>query len=577
MFPNEWGKYQSLNTDQVLEQLLSEEIENLDRYQEKSASRTMAKQRMLDTIVFAALMVVWALIPYSFKGWGLTILLFGLGIAIHKQLQKGMGIFLLLTGFALIANLNSTIPGTTWAVIGTVIFVAIYLLLMHSLGKKDRLRHLMAQAKANPEKDLGQIVREDSYIVGLEKPFGSSKGLLALLLGVAVVGSGFGTLINCRDSMRSDTDVEFPRLAADAEYTWKRYGNGYMLADFDAGTKAVNPVIPEQIDGLPVVAIGPRAFQNETRVTNVNIPGTVTEIGSYAFKGCTKLWNITMGDQVTAIGGEAFKDCGSLVEFILPAGVTEVRGNTFQNCVKLKNVALHDQVTAIHAYAFSGCSALQEIMLPAGITEIRANTFEYCDALRSIVIPHGVTRIAAHAFHGCSSLKTVEVPQTVCEIRSSAFRECEQLLVITIPQDCTVNERAFKDSPTNVKRYSFTEAQAQQIQNEIDNKQVDTLYAVYHKDLGADKVFCPGESGMVVIADSALFTEKISDAMALQPLTNASQVLDYLQTVKPQGATRVQYATFSQVASDIAGKTWFVGTEYEIDALIAYFQKQMES
>ena len=39
------------------------------------------------------------------------------------------------------------------------------------------------------------------------------------------------------------------------------------------------------------------------------------------------------------------------------------------------------------------------------------------------------------------------------EIGSSAFRECPRLTQITIPKDTSVNERAFKNSPTTIYYY----------------------------------------------------------------------------------------------------------------------------
>ena len=82
--------------------------------------------------------------------------------------------------------------------------------------------------------------------------------------------------------------------------------------------------------------------------------------------------------------------------------------------------------------------------------EIRGDTFENCKSLKSIVIPEGVTRIAAHSFRNCSSLSSVTVPSTVNEIGSSAFRNCKNLRSITIPSGASVNERAFKESPTKI-------------------------------------------------------------------------------------------------------------------------------
>ena len=187
-----------------------------------------------------------------------------------------------------------------------------------------------------------------------------------------------------------------------------------------------------------------------------------------------------------------------------------------------------------------------------------------------MVIPKGVTRIAAHAFRGCSNLAEVSVPATVKEIGSSAFRDCDALKEIDIPEDCIVDERTFKDSPTKVNRMSyFTDEEWAAIIEEADAKIADVLYFVYSKEDGTDKVFYPGEEGWVVIADSEAFTENIASSMALQPMYDYSEVLAYLNLMKDQGAEYVKYCVLSPMASEIAGENWFLGVDYPIDEMIA--------
>lgn len=48
-------------------------------------------------------------------------------------------------------------------------------------------------------------------------------------------------------------------------------------------------VIPPTISSWPVTKIGEDAFQDNTTITSVTIPASVTEIGSNAFAGCTNL------------------------------------------------------------------------------------------------------------------------------------------------------------------------------------------------------------------------------------------------------------------------------------------------
>lgn len=576
MHPNEWGEYQFKTTDQILEEILTEEIAGQDRRRGKTGSRALVKRQFIYTAVFAVVTVLWTLLPGGVKPWIIPAALLGAGFLttmFTNKTKQGCGclpVVVLLPFSLILATSLDASANIGMTIFGIAVFVVVYILLMVNSLKKGRIGLLSAAAKANPDRDIAQLVAEDSYVIGEEKPLGSSKAILAAILAAAVAGSGLGFSTLFSGSVTSDEDVEAANPNPQAAYTWEKSDLGYVLADFDAGTQEKNPNIPAEIDGIPVVAIGERAFQGETRVTEVVLPDSVIEIGSYAFKDCKGLVSVTLGDRVTAIGGEAFMGCSSLTSFTVPAGVTEIRGNTFQDCTALKTVTLHEGITAIHAYAFSNCRALEGITLPSGITEIRANTFENCTSLKSIEIPNGVTRIAAHAFRGCSALAEVSVPATVMEIGSSAFRDCAALKEIHIPEDCVVNERAFKDSPTDVVRTSyFTQEQWDTILREADEKIVDVLYFVYSKEAGADKVFYPGGEGWVVIADSEAFTENISSSMALQPMYDYIEVLAYLNLMKDQGAEYVKYCVLSPTASEIAGENWFLGVDYPIDEMIA--------
>ncbi len=66
---------------------------------------------------------------------------------------------------------------------------------------------------------------------------------------------------------------------------------GYT-AGYSATGKAV--VIPDTIDGKPVVSIGDWAFSGRYNVTSITIPNSVTSIGDEAFSNCIGLTSITI-------------------------------------------------------------------------------------------------------------------------------------------------------------------------------------------------------------------------------------------------------------------------------------------
>jgi hypothetical protein len=117
--------------------------------------------------------------------------------------------------------------------------------------------------------------------------------------------------------------------------------------------------------------------------------------------------------------------------------------------------------------AFYGASSLTSVRLSENLSEIRGDSFEYCTSLTKIKIPDSITRIGGHAFYGDTSLKNVIISEKseLEEIGSSAFRQCTNLASIQIPKYTLVNERAFKESPTVVIRYTYDKY----VMNEYNN------------------------------------------------------------------------------------------------------------
>jgi hypothetical protein len=119
--------------------------------------------------------------------------------------------------------------------------------------------------------------------------------------------------------------------------------------------------LPAAILGLPVAIIGPDAFLNNTNLTSVTIPGSVTNIGEAAFEGCTKLTGVT-----------------------IPASVTNIGNYAFQWCINLTGVTIPASVTNIGNYAFQWCTNLTGVTIPASVTFIGLGAFEFCPNLTSV-------------------------------------------------------------------------------------------------------------------------------------------------------------------------------------------------
>ncbi len=148
-------------------------------------------------------------------------------------------------------------------------------------------------------------------------------------------------------------------------------------------------IVPESMDGYPVISIGEYAFYNCSSLMNIEIPDSVTSIGKYAFAGCSSLTNIEIPDSVTLIGEAAFADCNSLTNIEIPDGVTSIDKYAFSYCSNLTNIKIPDGVTSIGNSAFSGCNSLTNIEIPDSVTSIGGAAFMYCNSLNYITVSKG--------------------------------------------------------------------------------------------------------------------------------------------------------------------------------------------
>ena len=230
----------------------------------------------------------------------------------------------------------------------------------------------------------------------------------------------------------------------------------------DEDTEITNLIIPNSVTSIgnrafygcsgltsvsipnSVTSIGESAFRSCSGLTSITIPNSVTSIGLAAFGRCSGLTSVTIPNSVTSIGESAFYRCSGLTSVTIPNSVTSIGHGAFSECSGLTSITIPNSVTSIESSAFYGCSGLTSITIPNSVTSIGESAFSGCSGLTSITIGSGVTSIGHYAFDGCSGLTSVTIGSGVTSIGFYAFQNCSGLTSVTIPNSVTsIGEYAF--------------------------------------------------------------------------------------------------------------------------------------
>lgn len=137
-----------------------------------------------------------------------------------------------------------------------------------------------------------------------------------------------------------DTEIEFERATEeDADITLNGIylssgEEGYVVIGYEDGISSL--VIPESIDGVPVVAIGERAFRDcSTLNGDVVLPKSIVAIEKEAFMNADGLnGRIYFPQSLKVISDRAFYGCQSLQgDLIIPDSVETIGDEAFSYCM----------------------------------------------------------------------------------------------------------------------------------------------------------------------------------------------------------------------------------------------------
>lgn len=207
------------------------------------------------------------------------------------------------------------------------------------------------------------------------------------------------------------------------------------------------------------------------RVTDLQIPSSMTSVGDYTFYGCS-VKSVTIPSSVTSIGAYAFGGCSGLTSVTIPFGVRQIGRGAFSGCGGLKDVAIPPGVTSIRSDAFSGCGGLVSVTIPAFVSAAPLSTLfpDSYGQIKSVIICDDTTSIARRAFYGCGGLTSVTIPSSVMSIGEEAFCGCSGLTTVTIPS-----------SVSSIGDYAFYSCLSLRVIHVSNNGDVDVIKQMLYK------------------------------------------------------------------------------------------------
>lgn len=214
-------------------------------------------------------------------------------------------------------------------------------------------------------------------------------------------------------------------------------------------------VIPAQIDGETVNAIGEDFISRNKTVQTVTIPNTVTKIADSAFNSCENLVKINLPTALESLGNFVFANCpklteisGSSAKYIASAGTVYSRDMTvLYYAPAVSEITVPQTVHTVAPYAFYYNSNIEKISLPTSVTKLGEGAFGDCSHLKQIVLPeNALSEVGNFAFANCRALEKIEFPQSVTTLGDGVFMNDSALVYVGIPESVQqIGDSAFQN------------------------------------------------------------------------------------------------------------------------------------
>lgn len=206
-------------------------------------------------------------------------------------------------------------------------------------------------------------------------------------------------------------------------------------------------VIPEKVTHggvtYKVTAIGTGAFQN-SGITEVEIPNTVTRIETHGFQNSRSLQLVVVPNSVTELGRCVFHMCTSLKSAVIGNSVKIIDEYCFQYCYVMTDVIIGSSVDSLAIKAFFECHQLANVTCLAPTPP--AMYAYYCFDSYSYATLH-VNSASIDAYRADENWKRFHIIESLSPLAEQLTLdktsitlhggECQQLTAVVLPEDAS--------------------------------------------------------------------------------------------------------------------------------------------
>ena len=295
-------------------------------------------------------------------------------------------------------------------------------------------------------------------------------------------------------------------------------------------------------DGL--LSVGTGAFYSCSKLSDVNLPSTVSSVGAYAFDGTPYLASL---GEFAAVGDNVLiKYSGSDTSVSVPEGITRIAPHAFTGS-KISSINLPESVYLIDDYAFADCVGLSDISLNEGLVSIGNGAFRGCKSLNGFVSPLSLQYIGQQAFRG-SAISSAVLTGKGLNVSYNAFKGCDRLQYVLLSSEVgAIYDNAF-DSCTGLEGISVPPSLSEISPQSLSNCPKVIVFcdekSPAQTALSANKISTVnGDSdndGVLTIIDSSLIQYYIADLMKLRGSQVAAADFNYDAVIDIRDAFWIQ-------------------------------------